>query len=390
MLKIGANVKTSGAESVVEHGSSREDIMRRFGLSSAGFGALFLLSGCVSSNLGNLGFDDNESPIQPDAGQFAVGDIISLEVSILDNAINRAQVAAFQVISSDEAVVVVEAALADQGDGTFNLTATVVGEGSAQVQVRNGEEIIDFIDIQSDTATGVELEPLRFGGLSGFTFGNEGTINVFDSGDAFFVTRLLSDPTNPASDLKGQIDGNVSDEGVLAINPVDVVFIDDTPFQLGERFLNGFFDLVPDTRVQIHGDNPGLEKLFFEAAETSFLSTLNVNVVDLDSNAFEINALTPDTSAGPVGSGFLSGEGVLVGTNEPVFGGHFVFTEVTPGLDLIDIAPFSTTDDIVSFSAKAAGTVEIAVDLVNPDLLDANGNPTIVASQIVAFDVVVQ
>jgi hypothetical protein len=317
---------------------------------------LFLLSGCVQGGeLGVLAFDDNESPRLVGDDKFAVGDILSVHVTT-NEVIDLASLVG---ASSDTAVLEVEPGLASDIRGGLTLTATVVGEGSADIEVRDAAGlIVDKIQIDAAAATELSVEPLQFGLTTGKLIGERG-IDVFSVSNAPLFTRLRENANDPAS-LKGQLSATGSSS-----DPLVGLRTDGAEQFVGELF-SGDLSLTPEAAFSLTG---GQGSAVVTLAAGDLVRDIPVNVIPLDPNgAFAIRAVGVDPNGQPAQAGAIGGVAFrLDGDAEvEIFGGFYIFSEVVAqGAEPL-LRFDARAQDSALFTAIGTGDATVEIGLENP------------------------
>lgn len=309
------------------------------------------LAACVQGGqLGNLFFDDLESPRQVGDGKYAVGDLVALRITPGEGISLEGLTAA----SSNPAVLLVDPNLIDNGDNSLTLLAEVTGEGAADIQILDAfSNLVDVITVDTGFAVDVLAQPVQFG-LESNKFLD--VMNIFEGGSVEILTQLQEDVAGTLVPLKGQIPGDVQTEGQGFVE----VVVEEEALLLGEAF-QGDIDLVPLSFFRLEGLAAGGEESVTLSAN-GVLHSLTINTIPLNGDLIDLVVGAPDTSLGPVNSGAISAQAFLSESGEEVFGGNYSFIEVgfVPLLEITQVTP-----DFVVFTANGAGTSTVEIALVD-------------------------
>lgn len=364
---------------------------------SMGIGALLSagLMGCGPGvgEAGNLVFADNEFSAfdNPKDQNFAVGDNFEFKTTVANGAgviLDEGFVA--QVDKGDlmsVAATFVDGDPIDVDDDSLTLSGSFLAEGSAQLQVLDGATIIDFIEINIAGADTVQVQPVQFDQESGKPL-NDNATKILLNGEVPIATKLID---NQVGNLRGQVAGTATSDDDLVVG-----VIADANLELGQRFngnLNAGNGIVltnglPVSGVSLIGESIGSANVTFTDNAGTFLENITLEVIDpFDANGnsivdLDIVAPGQDPSA-PVASGVILARTVLLQGGEEVFGGSYVFVDVTPGGPLVtfDAASSPISGDRALFVGNGTGVAEIEVSLVD------GINGSVITQRIVTINV---
>jgi hypothetical protein len=275
----------------------------------------------------------------------------------------------------------------DVDDDSLTLAGSFLAEGAAQLQVLDGNTIIDFIDITIAAADTVLVQPVQFDQESGKLL-NDNATKILLNGEVHIATKLFD---NQEGNLRGQVAGTATSDDDLIVG-----VLADANLELGQRFSgnlnagNGliFTNGLPVSSASLIGESVGSTNVTFTDNAGSFLENVTLEVIDpFDANGnslVDVDVVAPGQDpAAPVASGVILARTVLLQGGEEVFGGSYVFVDVTPGGPLVtfDDAASPISGDRALFVGNGTGVAEIEVSLV--DGLDGS----VIAQKIVTINV---
>jgi hypothetical protein len=342
-----------------------EDSMKT--ILKVGFGAFLTagLLGCPSTGNGKLFFADNEAALLDGPGNqnYALGDKIDFRVTagatsgvVLDDKFTSASQDATAL--NVESTTFSDNGTPDLDDDALRIQATTLIPGLLTLEVSDVTgTAIDFTTFNVVAADGVLVHPIQFDAQSN-KFVNGGVLNVFLGSNVSLFTRLDSASNG---ELRGQIAGTVTSDDIA----VGLSIVQDIGFELGERFI-GALNGTPQSLVSVEGLDLGVANVDFSDAAGSFLESVVVNVVPLVTGAVELEVTADGQDpAAPAFVGSIKASSKLAGTNEEVFGGEYVFVEVTPNGPILNLTQSTGTQDFVIFDAQQSGEAVVEVDLVD-------------------------